>query len=124
MKFSNNNYLKSFILLAASLFAIQGCSEIPEIDDPVIGVWSRTQTDAEKTIREEWIFNDVYLGRYHYYENQTIKIKTDFGWQVNREIYTITYPGLERVPEIVIIKRKTDYELLETLSGETIATRE
>lgn len=124
MKFSNNNYLKSFTLLAAFLYGMQGCSEIPEIDDPVIGIWSRTQTDANTTFREEWIFNDVYLGRYHLYENQTIKIKTDFRWQVDREIYTITYPGLERNPETVVIKRKPEYEQLETLSGEAIATRE
>ena len=124
MKFSKSNYLKSFTLLAAFLFGMQGCSEIPEPNDPVIGIWSRTQSDSDKTIREEWIFNDVYLGRYHFYEDQTLKIKTDFKWQVNSEIYTITYPGLERNPETVTIKRKADYELLETLNGETIAIRE
>lgn len=116
--------LKSIAFIGLCLFGSHGCSEIPAVDDPVIGIWARTEITTGKTLREEWIFNDVYLGRYHLYENQTLKIKSDFTWKVNQNIYTITYPGLKRASESVTIKRRADNELLETLGGETLASRE
>lgn len=117
------------ILLAVVLATgLSGCSEIPENNDPVIGIWSRTAapdgTSRTKPQREEWIFNDVYLGRYHRYDGLNIIVQTDFSWRIDKGVYTIEYPGLDREPEQVTIQQKAAGTTLETLTGEILAERE
>lgn len=117
-----------FIVLAMLLSIPQSCSEIPENSDPVIGVWSstesETQTDLRGSVREEWIFNDVYLGRYHRYQGGAIIAQSDFQWKVQGKIYTIVYPNLERPADQVIIQHAESATLLLTEDGETLAHRE
>lgn len=116
------------MILALAVFWAEGCSEIPENNDPVIGIWSRTDLSdgpaGKTTQREEWIFNDAYLGRYHFYENGTISIQTDFRWENNGSVYIIEYPGLDRIADQVTIKDSQDTEMLQDLKGEVLAQRE
>ena len=118
------------IILLALVVAtgLTSCSNVPENNDPVIGIWARTESpealSLKTSFREEWIFNDVYLGRYHRYEGQNITIQSDFTWSLNKNVYTIEYPGLDRAPEQVIMHLKPDGSTLETLAGEVLAQRE
>ncbi len=125
MRFKIPCILLLTVVLATTL---NSCSEIPENNDPVIGIWSRTELSAgtaqKVSQREEWIFNDVYLGRYHRYEGEKITIQSDFSWSEDQGIYTIEYPGLDRAPEQAIIKQKAGGITLETLQGEILAHRE
>jgi hypothetical protein len=120
---------KFFTLLCIiALIAVSNCSRIPENNDPILGIWARTETmsieEKEFTEREEWIFNDAYLGRYQIFEDKKLTYYTDFRWTLEEDIYTIEYGGTE-LPEARVIMQKTD--LLETLqleSGDHFATRE
>lgn len=111
------------------------CSEIPENNDPIIGIWSNTQLNAntdtnkgatEGAAKNEWIFNDVYLGRYHSYDsNGSLVIITDFQWDEEDGVYTISYPGLEnRTDDIVSMKELDTRNVLEDSSGKILAIRE
>jgi len=125
MRFNIPCILLLTVVLATGL---NGCSEIPENNDPVIGIWSRTELSAgtaqKSSQREEWIFNDVYLGRYHRYEGLNITIQSDFSWSEDQGVYTIEYPGLDRAPEQVVIRQKSDGITLQTIQGEVLAHRE
>ena len=93
------------------LLFIATCSSIPEIDDPVIGIWSQTTIEnagptEKKTVRNEWIFNDVYLGRYHQYEGNELVIQNDYSWTIENGTYTLEYPGSD-IPSSVLVMKTT-----------------
>lgn len=117
-----------FFLLLICTLTLVACSEVETNDDPVIGIWSRADfTEAPEgriAVREEWIFNDAYLGRYHRYEGNVLTVKTDFGWEKEGAVYQIDYPGLDREADRVTLKRNPDSELLLDLQGEVLAQRE
>ncbi|MFK5974319.1 MAG: hypothetical protein QM485_13690 [Flavobacteriaceae bacterium] len=118
----------SFITIVA-IISLSNCSRINENNDPIIGIWSNlsattTSTAKNRTVRQEWIFNDAYLGRYHTIENGSITIKTDFSWKQEDGLYTISYPGLERADDIVSLKAADDETMLEHRDGYTLAKRE
>lgn len=104
------------------------CSEIPENDDPVIGIWAQLQAPKEASAkhmdREEWIFNDAYLGRYHVYQGNEIMVSTDFQWKSESGVYTISYPGLAKGADRVTIKESAGTTLLIDLQGQVLAYRE
>ena len=110
------------------LLTVGGCSEIPENNDPVIGIWAKTQIEqrdaSSQLMREEWIFNDAYLGRYHRYNGNEIVEQTDFRWEAQQGIYTIEYPGLDRGTDRATIKENEESILLENLQGGILALRE
>ena len=114
----------SFLLLC-------NCSKIEENNDPVIGIWSnievRFTSKTEKvTNREEWIFNDAYLGRYHHYnDKKEIDVLTDFQWSEENGLYTITYPGLEdRSNDKATMIESEAGTILKSEDGQTLAIRE
>jgi hypothetical protein len=115
-----------FIVLA--VFAFGSCSDIPENNDPVIGIWSQTSapkdSGAKHMQREEWIFNDAYLGRYNQYLGEELLVETDFQWEAHGGIYTIHYPGLKKLKNVVKIKQNQDGNLLMDLQGNVLAYRE
>jgi hypothetical protein len=120
--------LFSFVALVGIIF-VSNCSRIPENNDPVIGVWTRLEVQtisaSEKhTIRREWIFNDAYLGRFHRIEDGKIVIKTDFKWKLEDGKYSISYPGIDRPTDIVILKAAPERSLLERIDGFQLAARE
>lgn len=118
----------SFMALVAIISA-SNCTRIPENNDPVLGVWSKTQiasTADKQTMvqKEEWIFNDAYLGRYHQYSNETIIFQTDFKWSSSDGIYAISY-GEEQLQDIeVIMNMSGEPEQLEFEDGNILAQRE
>ncbi|WP_291864733.1 hypothetical protein [Maribacter sp.] len=121
----------SFLTILA-IILVSNCSRIEENNDPVIGVWSNANTDTNSTTqklttnKQEWIFNDAYLGRYHDLQNGKVIMKTDFRWSQKNGVYTITYPGLPDKPNdtVVIVDNSPDSILLEDPTGNLIALRE
>ena len=114
------------MLAIVGFIAVSNCSRIPENNDPVLGVWVKAELLAEDVSRnttapisEEWIFNDVYLGRYHRYSDGEIVLYTDFRWEVVDEVYTISY-SLEDMPTVQVSLKD---ELLELENGDVFATR-
>lgn len=112
-----------------AIISVSNCSKIPENDDPVIGIWSRSdvnQLDENNpaSVRQEWIFNDVYLGRYHRYENNTLVFQTDFNWDIRDGVYTINYPGTDMMSNQVIRKDHTAGEVLADVQDNILAFRE
>ncbi|MBQ4913481.1 hypothetical protein J8L85_03470 [Maribacter sp. MMG018] len=107
---------------------ISSCSKIETNDDPVIGIWEhnvKAATNSNKMVvdKEEWIFNDVYLGRFHGYNNGEITYLTDFKWTVDGDIYTISYPGTDFPNDQAILVENEDGTHLKRLSGDTLAIK-
>ncbi|MEM1256884.1 MAG: hypothetical protein AAGH81_00025 [Bacteroidota bacterium] len=114
------------MLAIVGFIAVSNCSRVPENNDPVLGIWvkaERLNEDASRNdtpqIGEEWIFNDVYLGRYHRYSGSEIVFYTDFRWDVVNGVYTISYSG-EDIPSVQVSLKN---ELLELENGDVFATR-
>lgn len=113
------------------------CTEIPENNDPIIGIWSKSiiSDTGNQLSKREWTFNDAYLGRYHSYTYDNIVFITDFQWEVNDGIYTISYPGTDMPDDIVTMdvitksaknsnKDVANLEILLHKTGLTLAVRE
>jgi len=122
---------KLFSLLAIiGIILASNCSRIPENNNPVIGIWSDVEvsssdiTAKKQTFRQEWIFNDAYLGRYHKKTNGNITFKTDFRWTYEDEIYTIIYPGTDMEQKIVSMQSGDEVAMLADADGNVMATRE
>ncbi len=120
--------LFSFLAIIA-IIAASNCSRIPENTDPVIGIWYKVEiapsgTKQSQTIRQEWTFNDAYLGRYHQYNSRKLSFKTDFKWERQNGFYMISYPGTDMPPRKVSMKEADATEHLEDLEGHIVATRE
>lgn len=119
-----------------SFFAIIGiitlsnCSKISENNDPVIGIWTSIEiktanTSENHTSYQEWIFNDAYLGRYHYYDNGKITTITDFSWSEEDGVYTISYPGIDNKLDDIVTMIESDLStILKETDGQTLAIRE
>lgn len=118
------------MLAIVGFIAVSNCSRIPENNDPVLGVWVRAEiTNEEATLNqdlqtsEEWIFNDVFLGRYHRYSDNEIVFYTDFRWEIVDDVYTITYPEEEMSEVRVSFRLLGEKEMLELENGDVFATR-
>ncbi|PCJ94433.1 MAG: hypothetical protein COA50_11770 [Flavobacteriaceae bacterium] len=119
--------LSLFAIVA--IFLASNCSRIPENNDPVLGVWFKAETSftsetAKSTERLEWIFNDAYLGRFHRYNGNIVEMQTDFAWNQENGIYTISYPGTNMPDEIVLLKENSTETVLEDSQGNILAIRE
>lgn len=121
---------KFFSLLAIlAIIAVSNCSEIPENNDPILGIWSKSEILSldgknENEVREEWIFNDAYLGRYHSYTNDDLEFYTDFSWSLENETYTIIYTGTDIPNAEVNLEEAVKPEQLELENGNIFALRE
>jgi hypothetical protein len=115
----------SFFAILAILLA-----RITENNDPVIGIWSHISADVGTTqktavtLRQEWIFNDAYLGRYHTYQNKELTIISDFKWVRKDSIYVISYPGLEKEEDVVLMTESENGIILADNEGNVLAIRE
>ncbi|WP_125221041.1 hypothetical protein [Maribacter algicola] len=124
--------MKKFLSLMAicAIIFSANCSRIEQNNDPIIGIWSQSGTEisngsSKSTLRKEWIFNDVYLGRYHEINGNDITLQTDFKWYKEGDIYTIEYRGLENVPvDRLKIIESDQGTILEKIDGEYVAIRE
>ena len=116
------NYMLVFVLVAS-------CSKIEENNDPIIGIWKntvKTPTNSNKMVvnGEEWIFNDVYLGRFHGYKSGKLVFLTDFKWSVNNGTYTVSYPGTDFPDDFIQIKEAEEGLLLLRAEGKIFAQRQ
>jgi len=124
------NVMKTLITtLAVTLFVLCSCSkddaDVIINNDPIIGIWGMadkpSKTAKNIKVKNEWIFNDANLGRYHQYHNEEIVIISDFRWSSEEEVYSISYPGLEnRTDESVMLVE----EQLVLIDGKVLAERE
>ena len=121
---------KLFSLLAiVTIISVSNCTQIPENNDPIIGIWSRVDFSENggterMANRQEWIFNDVYLGRYHSYEGNQLEVKTDFSWTQQDGVYTISYPGTDMPDQMVSMKNSEEGTILEDVQGNILALKE
>ncbi len=112
-----------------AIILASNCSRVPDNNDPIIGIWAKTDiintSETERqNHRQEWIFNDVYLGRYHSYNGNTLDVKTDFSWTIDNGVYTISYPGTDMPNEMVSLKQSVEGKILEDIQGNILARRE
>ncbi|HKL90298.1 MAG TPA: hypothetical protein VJ880_03860 [Allomuricauda sp.] len=121
---------KLFSLLSiVGIIAISNCTSVPENHDPILGIWAKTEFSniegkSSSTVREEWIFNDVYLGRYQRYSNSELIFYTDFKWSQENGTYSITY-GDPQVNDITVsLEEAKEPEILTLDNGSVFATRE
>ncbi|HCO85425.1 MAG TPA: hypothetical protein DIT95_18120 [Arenibacter sp.] len=121
--------LFSFLAIIGILLA-SNCTKITENNDPVIGIWSHISTDVgttqkqDVTVRQEWIFNDAYLGRYHTYHNKNLTVISDFSWVHKDSLYVISYPGLDKEEDIVLMTETEHGIILADADGNVLAIRE
>jgi len=121
--------LFSFLAIIGILPASH-CTKITENNDPVIGIWSHISTDVgttqkqDVTVRQEWIFNDAYLGRYHTYHNKNLTVISDFSWVHKDSLYVISYPGLDKEEDIVLMTETEHGIILADKEGNVLAIRE
>lgn len=121
---------KLFSLLSIiGIIAVSNCSRIPENNDPILGIWAKVETSnidgkSTDTTREEWIFNDVYLGRYQSYSNSKLVFYTDFKWSVENGTYTIIYGDPQVTDVTVNLMKAQNPEILALGNGSVFATRE
>ena len=118
--------LLNCILLAV---LVTSCSKIEENNDPIIGIWKntvKTPTNSNKLVLdgEEWIFNDVYLGRFHGYKSGKVVFLTDFRWSVNNGTYTVSYPGTDFPDDFIHIKETEEGVILLRGEGKIFAQRQ
>ena len=120
---------KLFSLLSiVCIIAISNCTSIPENNDPILGTWVKATTTLESknetSVREEWIFNDVNLGRYQRFSNNTIDFYTDFRWSEDDGIYNIIDSDTEISDVIVNLEETNEPEILSLENGGVFAVRE
>ena len=111
------------------LVVVSNCSDIPENNDPILGVWTNSNTletngRTASITREEWIFNDVYLGRYQAYSNNELVFYTDFKWSNDNDIYVITYTGTDVEEVAVNLVEEDGTDILSLTNGAVFAIRE
>jgi len=121
---------KLFSLLSiVGIIAISNCTSVPENHDPILGIWAKTESSniegkSSSTVREEWIFNDVYLGRYQRYSDSKLIFYTDIKWSQEKGIYSITYGDPEVTDITVSLEKAKEPEVLTLDNGSVFATRE
>ncbi|MFT0716060.1 hypothetical protein [Flagellimonas lutimaris] len=121
---------KLFSLLSiVGIIAISNCTRVPDNHDPILGIWAKTESfslegKSANTTREEWIFNDVYLGRYQRYSNSELIFYTDFKWSQENGSYSLIY-GDPQVTDITVsLEKAKEPEVLTLDNGSVFATRE
>ena len=119
-------FFSSLVLISVLLLA--SCSTVAENTDPVLGIWYMHGTSSpdiqEVSTKEEWIFNDAYLGRYHIYNNNSVVFQTDFQWEQIDGTYTISYPGTNMQEQNARMVTMEEQEVLQDEHGNILAIRE
>ncbi|WP_405384939.1 hypothetical protein [Maribacter sp. LLG6340-A2] len=120
--------MKSLLNCLVLLLLLTSCSKIEENNDPIIGIWKHTVKTATNTNKmvidnEEYIFNDVYLGRFHGYKDGQIVFLTDFRWTYENGHYTVSYPGTDFPNDILEMKETPDGIMLIRSQGSIFAVK-
>jgi len=119
-------YVLSCLVL---LVLVTSCSKIEENNDPIIGIWKhtvKTATNENKMVvdNEEYIFNDVYLGRFHGYKDGQVVYLTDFNWTVSGDEYIVSYPGTDFPDDFVKIQETDEGAILMRTGGRLFAEKQ
>ena len=66
-------------------FLVFSCSEVEVAEDPILGIWmneleSELVIEGELVTQQEWIFNDLYKGRFHGYRDGKVVYEMDYQW--------------------------------------------
>jgi hypothetical protein len=118
-----------FSLLALiGIFWASNCSRIPDNTDPVLGYWSTEATATLKSsestqLKKEWVFNDVYLGRYTEFESNTIAVDHDFRWRLENGAYILSYPEQPDVLKVYLVSEE-GVQTLQNEEGDILAIRQ
>jgi hypothetical protein len=101
------------------------CSEVETTDDPILGIWmnqlqSAIIIEGENIDEQEWIFNDLYKGRFHGYKDGRVVYEMDYNWTNENGTYTLTYNAGELNAIIFIMED----EILRAVEGQVIAVRD
>ena len=121
--------MKTLLNCMLIVLLVSSCSKIEENNDPVIGIWKNTVKTATNTNKmvvdnEEWIFNDVYLGRFHGYKAGKVVFLTDFKWTVSNGTYIVSYPGTDFPDNVVQMKETDKATMLLRTEGKIFALRQ
>lgn len=121
--------MKSVLNCTLLLVLFTSCSKIEVNEDPIIGIWKHTVKTATNTNKmviddEEWIFNDVYLGRFHGYKGGKVVFLTDFKWTFNNGTYIVSYPGTDFPDDSVQMKVTDEGTILFRTEGKIFAHRQ
>jgi hypothetical protein len=111
------------IVLLSFLFF--SCSEVETAEDPILGIWmNELQTElvieGEMVTDQEWIFNDLYKGRFHGYRNGEVVYEMDYNWSNENGIYTLTY----NAGELSTITFRMEDTVLRAIEGSVVAVRD
>ena len=93
-----------WLYATSAVLLLINCSEVPENHDPILGIWTNelSETTSKNSDKQEWIFNDAYLGRFTIYNQEAINFETDFKWEITKDnAYLISYPATD-IPAIKV----------------------
>lgn len=121
--------MKAFLNGILLVLFLTSCSKIEENNDPIIGIWKNTVKTATNTNKmvidnEEWIFNDVYLGRFHGYKKGQVVFLTDFKWTLNNGTYIVSYPGTDFPDDFVQLRETDEGSVLIRTEGKIFALKQ
>lgn len=121
--------MKAYLYSILIALLITSCSKVEENNDPIIGIWRnnvKTAVNANRMImdNEEWIFNDVYLGRFHGYTKGKVIFFTDFKWTVDDGSYRISYPGTDFPDDVVHMEQTEEGGILLRTEGKIFALKQ
>jgi hypothetical protein len=110
------------MVLCCLLFS---CSEVETADDPILGIWmnqlqSTIIIEGENVDEQEWIFNDLYKGRFHGYKYGQVVYEMDYNWTNENGTYTLTY----NAGELNAITFIMEDEILRAVEGQVVAFRD
>ena len=117
--------MKPIVTIVLLSLLTYNCSTIETTDDPILGIWvnelqSELIIEGEIVTEEEWIFNDIFKGRFHGYRNGEVVYEMDYRWTIENGVYTLVYNG----GELNEITFRMEDEVLRALKGSVIAFRE
>jgi len=117
------------LLLVPFVVSFFSCEKIEISNDPILGYWEIEQEisltgKAPVKRMEQWVFNDIYLGRYNVFENDVLVYHKDYDWEVDPNgLYTISYRGESHLVDFKAILSFEENELLKNMDGQVIAKR-
>lgn len=120
--------MKYLFLCVTMSICFMSCTKPALNNDPIIGIWHNTPATVTtvqnvEVDKEEWIFNDAYLGRFHGFSNNQIIFTTDFSWTIENDVYIISYPGTNLPQEHMVMETAEEGVILENTNGQQRAIR-
>lgn len=117
--------MKKILIALLTIIVFTNCSKVDIAEDPVLGIWkhelqSSVTAEGVQIEAQEWIFNDLFKGRFHGYTEGEIVYEMDYHWFIEGDIYTLTYNGGD-LPDITF---KREGGRLVDMQGKLLAIRQ